>query len=168
MSCIFERSWWEDEQGNTPEAFTVITVKDVTSGRYRPKQKSDLDFAIKHLTDIKQKYVFTIFPDIVKGANMPIDLQSTFEKFEKEYMKFDRIENPPSYHPDLCAFLLLEKLVPSNLQKLDIISAAEHDKIWLSVNGDDFANVATEDDVLYLVRCGVQYDSDGNCFCMNA
>jgi len=85
------------------------------------------------------------------------------ESVVEEFLHFERIQNPPSQRADLCAFLLLDKLVP---EKRDIISCAEHDQIWLDVSDDDLAEVATEDDIVYLLRCGVWHDDDEECLCM--
>jgi hypothetical protein len=42
---------------------------------------------------------------------------------------------------------------------MDMVSAAEHDEIWLDVDCEELAKVITEDQVLELTRCGVHYDS---------
>ncbi|MFI5297265.1 MAG: hypothetical protein ACHREM_04140 [Polyangiales bacterium] len=94
-----------------------------------------------------------------------IDVAATFEKFADEFLKFERIENPQSKRPDLCAFLLLERLVPGDK---DIVSAAEHDEIWLAVEVEQIAAVATEDDIRTLVRCGVRFDDDNESLAMFA
>lgn len=86
-----------------------------------------------------------------------------FEKHADEHIKFERIENPPSKSPDLCAFLLLDRLAPSDR---DIVSAANHDEIWLSTDIAKLAEVASEDDIVYLVRCGVRYDDEFECLGM--
>lgn len=88
-----------------------------------------------------------------------IDLESTFEKFDEEYIKFGHVENPPSSRPDLCAFITLDRLLPGPSGR-DLVSAAEHDEIWLDVDTTQLAEVATEDDILLLVRCGVRLDTD--------
>ncbi|MDO8640460.1 MAG: hypothetical protein Q7R33_02860 [Nitrosarchaeum sp.] len=92
-----------------------------------------------------------------------MDLKEVFDTFENESHKFERIENPPSKRPDLCAFLLLDKLVPG---KFDIVSAAEHDEIYLDCDVNKLAEKATEADVVYLVRCGVWYDSETDSLAM--
>lgn len=61
-----------------------------------------------------------------------------------------------SSRPDIHAFVLLNELVPGTE---DMVSVAEHDKIWLSVSPEQLAAVATDDIVLELVRCGVCYDN---------
>ena len=75
----------------------------------------------------------------------------------EEFLRFERIADPPSQRPDLCAFLLLDKLLPG---ERDIVSCAEHDQIWLDVDVEALAEVASKDDVVYLLRCGVWYDGD--------
>lgn len=88
------------------------------------------------------------------------DLVSLFEKIdeEDEFLKFERIENPLHHRSDLCAFLLLDRLVPGNR---DMVCSARHDEIFLEVDLDSLAAVAGEDDVRTLVRCGVRLDGDG-------
>ena len=49
---------------------------------------------------------------------MTVEVNKLYEKHDKEYGKFERIENPPSNHPDLCAFLLLDKLFPAKQGKI--------------------------------------------------
>lgn len=91
-----------------------------------------------------------------------IDLKSAFKKYEdEEGHTFDRVVNPPSRRPDLCAFMLLDRLVPlADGKKTDMVISAGHDEIWLGVDCDALARVATDDDILMLVRCGVCYDDN--------
>jgi hypothetical protein len=88
-----------------------------------------------------------------------LDLPALFqdERFDDDYLKFDRVANPKSKRPDLHAFLLLDSLVPGIF---DMVARAEHDEIYLKVYPDDLAEVATEEQILELIRCGVRYDSD--------
>jgi hypothetical protein len=92
-----------------------------------------------------------------------MDIKEFFESHNGEYLEFDRIENPPCSRPDLCAFLLLEKVVPGSY---DIICGAEHDIFWLSVSPEEFCNACSESDLIYLIRCGVFYDDDVDSFAM--
>lgn len=87
-----------------------------------------------------------------------MDLLAMFNKFEDEYLKFERISEPRHVRPDIAAFVLLHSLVPG---ASDIVAAAEHDQIWLDTDPEELAKVATEADVLELVRCGVMFDGDG-------
>ena len=91
------------------------------------------------------------------------DLKAAFEKVEDEYIEFERIENPICKRPDICAFLLLEKLAPGSH---DMIFAAIHDELYLAASVEDFANAATEEDVLFLTRCGVSFDGENEYFTM--
>jgi hypothetical protein len=85
-----------------------------------------------------------------------MDLHEVFEKHNDDFIKFERVENKKSQRPDLHAFLLLDELCPGTM---DMVSAAEHDEIWLDVDCEELAKVITEDQVLELTRCGVHYDS---------
>ena len=58
---------------------------------------------------------------------------------------------------DLAAFNRLNELVPG---KNDIIAAAEHDQIWLSIDLAMLAEVITEEDVIFLLKNGVLLDDD--------
>jgi hypothetical protein len=92
-----------------------------------------------------------------------MNLYETFEKFDDEYIKFERVENKLSSRPDLHAFILLDQLCPHDS---DMVSAAEHDEIYLDIDMDKLAEVVTEDQVCDLVRCGVRYDGELDCLCM--
>lgn len=75
-----------------------------------------------------------------------------------EHLEFDRIKNKFSQRPDLHAFILLDKILPSDH---DIISCAEHDEIYLNPNLEELAAVITEEQILELVRCGVNFEREG-------
>lgn len=76
---------------------------------------------------------------------------------DDEFLKFDRVTDRLSNRPDLHAFLLLERLCPG---AGDMVSAAEHDQIWLDVDKDKFVTTVTESDVITLSRCGILWDND--------
>jgi len=82
------------------------------------------------------------------------ELREVFEDSEDEFGEFSKIENPPSKRRDICAFLKLDSLLPS--EKVgDIIGWSEHDEFGLDIDLEELAGVATKDDILYLIRCGV-------------
>jgi hypothetical protein len=88
-------------------------------------------------------------------------VRTWFEKFRDldwEERGFDKVQNPLHKRPDMCAMLLLDKLCPNSS---DIIQAAEHDIIYFDTSVDDLEGVATEEDILTLVRCGVIIDEYG-------
>lgn len=97
---------------------------------------------------------------------MALNLKDVFEKHhETMFREFEwlpekyKISN--SY--DICAFTLLDKLAPS---EEDIVSAAEHDIVFLSTPMDVLAEKATEEDILALVICGVAYSEEYDCLMM--
>lgn len=81
----------------------------------------------------------------------------------EEYIKFDRVEKPLHLRPDICAFLLLDKLVPGTT---DMVTAAEHDEIWLDIDLSKLAEAAAPADILTLIRCGVRYDENNDSLAM--
>lgn len=92
------------------------------------------------------------------------ELKAKFDEYDDEFLKFERIgEGTPSLRLDLCAFLLLDKLVPD---KFDIVADAAHEQIYLETNVEELASRATEQDVLYLRRCGVWFDEETDSLSM--
>ena len=86
-------------------------------------------------------------------------VEKLFEKHEEEYADFEHIPEKDRRHPrpDVCAFIYLhEKLGGSG----DAISAAGHDEIWLDWDDKELKKL-TDEDVLYLTRCGVRYNGEG-------
>lgn len=64
---------------------------------------------------------------------------------------------------DIIAFLLLDKLVPGHVRML---AAADHDIVFLSVDPHKVNEVATNDELLTLIRCGVLFDAEQEAFFM--
>lgn len=85
------------------------------------------------------------------------ELEALFEKHsDTEYLK--RKGDGPN---DLAAFIRIQNLVGGDK---DIIAAAEHDEYWLSTDPTELAEAASEEDVIFLIRCGVRYDEDTESF----
>jgi len=95
-----------------------------------------------------------------------INISKMFEKYEDDYLKFERVENKLHPRPDICAFLLLDKLLPQEGQ--DLITAAQHDIYYLDIDCEKLAEVATELDIMTLARCGVHYDNETDSLAMYA
>ncbi len=94
------------------------------------------------------------------------EMHEIFEENDgAEFLKFDRIEKKLSTRPDLHAFLLLDSLCHGTH---DMVSAAEHDEIFLEADPGKIADAATREQIIDLNRCGVRYDHDNDCFCMFA
>jgi hypothetical protein len=88
-----------------------------------------------------------------------IDIRAVFQQHDDKFLQFENIADSERFsnRADLHAFVLLDKLVPD---EKDMVAAAEHDEIWLSVTPDELASVATEAQVIDLIRSGVRYDDD--------
>ena len=67
-----------------------------------------------------------------------------------------------SNRPDLHAFILLDRIFPDTA---DIVTAAEHDEIYLGISYGQIETLAPET-ILELYRCGVRYDSSTDSLCM--
>lgn len=93
-----------------------------------------------------------------------MNLKKTFDKHnDEEFLKFDRVKTKLSNRADIHAFLLLDKLVPGTT---DMVSSAEHDEIWLNVELEELEAVATEEQVVELLRCGVRLDRETDALAM--
>ncbi len=71
--------------------------------------------------------------------------------------------------PDICAMIYLHEKFGGYVDdedgtSRDAVCSAEHDQIWLDWEPGKFD--ITEDDALYLTRCGVRYDSSTSSFAM--
>lgn len=87
------------------------------------------------------------------------ELVDLFEMhIDGEYLEDERLTEVHTKRNDLNGFMILERLVPG---KRDIIAHARHDKIYLEIDLNNLAAVATEEDVKNLLRCGVMYSDDG-------
>jgi len=99
-----------------------------------------------------------------------LDLQSIFDKHEDKFLTFEEVKDRRHERPDLCAFLMLHDLAPRepvrNAYVRDMVSAAEHDEIWLDTDVGVLAANATEDDIVTLIRCGIRYDADSDSLAM--
>ena len=58
--------------------------------------------------------------------------------------------------PDLNAFLLLDKLLMPSPR--DIVASVEHDEFFVDVVLQQLVGIATHEDILDLIRCGVKFD----------
>lgn len=87
------------------------------------------------------------------------DLAAAFDEADKSDVTFKGATNKLSNRRDLCALLLLDKLLPG---EGCIIRAAEHDVVYLEIEPEALAGVATQADILLLCQCGVQFDDYGD------
>lgn len=91
-------------------------------------------------------------------------VKALFAAHAPDYLKFSDLTGDLrlSNRADLCAMLLLDRVLPDGARHLDIIQGAEHDIIYF-VDVDVFATVATDALIQALVRCGVHVDSASDC-----
>lgn len=77
--------------------------------------------------------------------------------------RVDTAEVPADVHGplDLYALTLMASLVPTARR---ILGAAEHDKVYLNADPAVVNAVATDDQLLALMACGVCYDDYEDCF----
>lgn len=94
-----------------------------------------------------------------------MDVVAIFAKYEDEFLKFDRIENPIHRRPDICAFILLDLILGKGAPARDMVRGAEHDIIYLDVQLDQLSS-ATEEQLCDLCRCGVIVDEDTESLAM--
>lgn len=94
-----------------------------------------------------------------------IDFANLYEIHNDEYLKDENIRPERVLHrrPDIMAFLLLDRLCPGTR---DMVCHAGHEEIWLDVEVADLNAVATGEDALDLIRCGVRYDSSNDSLAM--
>jgi hypothetical protein len=93
------------------------------------------------------------------------EMVALFTAESDEYFSFSRIVAPRHRRPDICAFLMLDDLLPGDS---DIIAYARHDEFFLSINPEALAAVATPEFILDLRRCGVRYDVETESLAMFA
>lgn len=85
------------------------------------------------------------------------ELETIFEEQEDEYLHFERVAMPPTRRPDLCAFMLLDRLISGSR---DILAGAKHDEVCLAIDPLDLASAASKEDLITLIRCGIRYSDD--------
>lgn len=86
-------------------------------------------------------------------------VRELFEKHDEEFCRFERIENPKCKRPDLYAMTILDRLCPG---EGDLIVRTDFDSFTFSISVDQLEGVATEEDIITLIRCGVTFYSCGD------
>ena len=96
--------------------------------------------------------------------------EELWDRYEDEFLKWERVDPKRSVRADLHAFLLLDEILPPNPCPgggySRMVAWARHDEIYLSVDCDRLAEVITDAQVLELTRCGVRYDENHDSLCM--
>lgn len=84
-------------------------------------------------------------------------LEEKFNKFEDEYLEFEKIEKPLHPSRDICGLLYIHNLIPFDGVA---VGYAEHDIVGINVSCDKLNNIIKDEDIIYLKRCGISYDSE--------
>jgi hypothetical protein len=88
-----------------------------------------------------------------------IELFDEFANMPYDETCFEKIENPMHCCPDVCAFLMLQAIAGGTD---NMVSGAEHDEIYLSVDLDDVLDSCpTKEWLKDLYRCGVMVNYNG-------
>lgn len=96
-----------------------------------------------------------------------LNIAEEFEKYDDEFLNFELIENPMHPCPDVCAFLMLNKIAPMQPGR-KMISASAHDEYYLDIDIEKLAENATTEQIRDLHRCGIRYESGFDCLCIFA
>lgn len=87
-------------------------------------------------------------------------LQIVKENYDTTFLKFELVSHSPSKRADVSGIMKLIELFPH--ESKDIISDADHDIIYFSVDIHDLANNprVDKDAILYLMKCGIHISED--------
>lgn len=90
---------------------------------------------------------------------------SRYGTFDEEYLKFELIPESDRMHPSypICGILKLSS-ISKNPASFDF--CAEHDIVYL-ITAADCKLPISDEDIIYLQRCGVSFDRDTDSFTMN-
>lgn len=80
------------------------------------------------------------------------------EQEETEFNHFERIENKLSLRQDVCAFMILDSIVPSHKNMIKSIESYNNGtKMYfiLNISDTEIEELLTEDYIIDLLRCGV-------------
>lgn len=100
-----------------------------------------------------------------------MNLKHFMARHAEEFGKFERIKNPPSAHRDLCAMLILSKFMTN--PRTSVINCADSGNaegcgfIIFEPSIHDIETMATEEQVIDLIRCGCRYNSEYDALVMD-
>ena len=60
MSELFYRKSWKDKNGNNPDVFTVITLKDIEEGKYVLVDEQRKNESIKYVKNLEKQQKKTL------------------------------------------------------------------------------------------------------------
>lgn len=91
-----------------------------------------------------------------------MNLSKFWEENDDHSHRFEEIPASRRFsnRPDLHAFNLLDRLVPGTTE---MIRWSRSDEVFLGVDITDLTKVATEEDLLDLIRCGMCFNNYQQC-----
>ena len=89
-----------------------------------------------------------------------IDVKRIFTSNGKELHRFEKVKKPMHKRQDLAGLMFLAKLCPGEAGLM--ITGHNNDCLTLGVTPEELDDVATTEDILTLIRCGILLDKDTN------
>ena len=86
-----------------------------------------------------------------------------FEKHSDEYLRYHGDELIENVTHDLYVFNKLAQFVE---KPKDLLVSATYGEIWFNVKPEDALKSLSELDMIRLIRCGLRYSEEDECFCM--
>lgn len=91
-----------------------------------------------------------------------MDVKELFDKYEDEYLNY-RVD--PALEGKVHDFIVFEALVPF-VERGDLVGNYGYEEIYLNVDVEKVLSKLTEDEIVRLIRCGLRYSEDRECFVM--
>lgn len=125
---IAHKAWWKDENGKHPNDYTIISVEDVQSGKWRPVDEKEQDYALFYVKELQKnnKYKLMVWPDHcidgTEGHKVNEELKSVLDNWEtknnKKVQYVNKGTNPKTEHySGLKAEVVLEGAKETELNK---------------------------------------------------
>ncbi len=91
-----------------------------------------------------------------------MNVKELFVKHENEFLNY---KADPSLEDKVHDFVVFESLVKF-VKRGDLIGNLGHEEIYLNVDVDEVISVLSEGDLVKLIRCGLRYSDEDECFVM--
>lgn len=91
-----------------------------------------------------------------------MNVKELFEKHENEFLNY---RADPSLEDKVHDFVVFESLVKF-VKRGDLIGNLGYEEIYLNVDVAEVVNTLSEDALVKLIRCGLRYSDEHECFVM--
>lgn len=157
--------YWENQQGEHPEPFTLITVKDVEQGLWRTVRREDRDHGMEYVEQLGEKgrYQLCIWPPHCLIGSWGTQLQgdvfkavTDWEKFKgKSSRKIFKGLNPGTEHYGAFeAEVPLQEDPLTELNVRDLEKIEEADEIYIAGEAMDFCVANTVRQIVGFIPSG--------------